>query len=128
MIDGRRMVSVLGSTGSIGVSTLDVIARHPDRFGVYALAANSSIDAMRRQCLAFQPRYAVMAEEAAADSLRARLPADCATEVLQGESGLAQVVTDSGVDTVMAAIVGAAGLPSTLAAAQAGKTVLLANK
>lgn len=128
MIDGRRMVSVLGSTGSIGVSTLDVIARHPDRFGVYALAANSSIDAMRQQCLAFQPRYAVMAEEAAADSLRARLPADCATEVLQGESGLAQVVTDSGVDTVMAAIVGAAGLPSTLAAAQAGKTVLLANK
>ena len=128
MIDGRRMVSVLGSTGSIGVSTLDVIARHPDRFGVYALAANSSIDAMRAQCLAFQPRYAVMAEEAAADSLRSRLPADCATEVLQGEAALAQVVTDSAVDTVMAAIVGAAGLPSTLAAAQAGKTVLLANK
>jgi 1-deoxy-D-xylulose-5-phosphate reductoisomerase len=119
---------VLGSTGSIGVNTLDVIARHPDRFELYALAANSSVDAMLAQCLAFRPRYAVMMNEAAADALQAHMPDDCATEVLQGEAGLFQVVTADEVDTVMAAIVGAAGLPSTLAAAEAGKTVLLANK
>ena len=124
----KRRVSVLGSTGSIGVNTLDVIARHPDRFELYALAANSSVDAMLAQCLAFRPRYAVMMNEAAADALQAQMPDDCATEVLQGEAGLFQVVTADEVDTVMAAIVGAAGLPSTLAAAEAGKTVLLANK
>ena len=125
---GRRMVSVLGSTGSIGVNTLDVIGRHPDRFGVYALAAHSSVAAMLAQCLAFEPRYAVMMDEAAADALRAQLPAACGTEVLQGEAGLTRVVTAAEVDTVMAAIVGAAGLPSALAAARAGKTLLLANK
>ena len=124
----KRRVSVLGSTGSIGVNTLDVIARHPDRFELYALAAHSSVDAMLAQCLAFQPRYAVMMNEAAADALQAQMPDDCATEVLQGEAGLFRVVTADEVDTVMAAIVGAAGLPSTLAAAEAGKTVLLANK
>jgi 1-deoxy-D-xylulose-5-phosphate reductoisomerase len=124
----QRMVSVLGSTGSIGVSTLDVIARHPDRFSVYALAANSSVDAMLAQCLAHSPRYAVMMDEAAAERLRGRLPTECSTEVLQGEDGLRQVVTAPEVDSVMAAIVGAVGLPSTLAAARAGKTVLLANK
>jgi 1-deoxy-D-xylulose-5-phosphate reductoisomerase len=122
------MVSVLGSTGSIGVNTLDVVARHPDRFGVYALAANSSVAAMQAQCLAFRPRYAVMVDEAAAEALRGLLPAECGTEVLQGEAGLAHIVTAPEVDTVMAAIVGAAGLPSALAAARAGKTVLLANK
>ncbi|MCB1689887.1 MAG: 1-deoxy-D-xylulose-5-phosphate reductoisomerase [Halioglobus sp.] len=124
----RRVVSVLGSTGSIGTSTLDVIARHPDRFEVYALAAHSSVDAMLAQCLAFSPRYAVMMDEAAATLLQKRLPADAVTEVLQGESGLEDVVTAPQVDVVMAAIVGAAGLPSTLAAASAGKTLLLANK
>jgi len=122
------MVSVLGSTGSIGISTLDVIARHPERFGVYALAANASVAAMQAQCLACNPRYAVMMDESAAQTLRELLPADCGTEVLQGEAGLAQIVTAAEVDTVMAAIVGAAGLPSALAAARAGKTVLLANK
>jgi len=122
------MISVLGSTGSIGVNTLDVIARHPEQFGVYALAANSSVDAMLAQCLAFEPHYAVMMNEAAADTLRQQLPAACPTEVLQGENGLSQVVTAPAVDTVMAAIVGAAGLPSALAAARAGKTLLLANK
>jgi 1-deoxy-D-xylulose-5-phosphate reductoisomerase len=122
------MVSVLGSTGSIGVSTLDVIARHSDRFAVFALAANTSVEALRAQCLAFQPRYAVMADAASAEKLRSRLPADCGIEVLQGAGGLEQVVTDARVDAVMAAIVGAAGLHSTLAAAKAGKTVLLANK
>jgi 1-deoxy-D-xylulose-5-phosphate reductoisomerase len=122
------MVSVLGSTGSIGVSTLDVIARHPSRFGVYALAAHSSVDVMLGQCLASMPRYAVMMDEAAAAALRRRLPANSPTEVLCGESGLAEVATAPDVDVVMAAIVGAAGLPSTLAAARAGKTLLLANK
>jgi len=122
------MVSVLGSTGSIGISTLDVIARHPDRFGVYALAANTSVAAMQAQCLECSPRYAVMMDENAAQTLRELLPAECGTEVLQGEAGLAHIVTAAEVDTVMAAIVGAAGLPSALAAARAGKTVLLANK
>jgi 1-deoxy-D-xylulose-5-phosphate reductoisomerase len=123
-----RAVSVLGSTGSIGVSTLDVIARHPERFAVHALAANTSVDSMVSQCEVHRPRYAVMMDERAADALRQRLPADGVTEVLQGEVGLHRVVTDPEVELVMAAIVGAAGLPSTLAAAEAGKTVLLANK
>jgi len=128
MAERMRMVSVLGSTGSIGLSTLDVIARHPGQFQVYALAANSSVDAMLAQCLAFKPRYAVMMDEAAATALRRRLPADSPTQVRHGEPGLAGVVTAPEVDVVMAAIVGAAGLPSALAAARAGKTLLLANK
>ena len=128
MANIKRRVSVLGSTGSIGINTLDVIAQHPSRFEVYALAANSSVDTMLVQCLAFAPRYAVMMDEAAATLLRQQLPAECATEVKHGESGLADVVTAPEVDVVMAAIVGAAGLPSTLAAARAGKTLLLANK
>lgn len=128
MTASKRMVSVLGSTGSIGTNTLDVIARHPDRFEVYALAAHSSVEIMLAQCLAFTPRYAVMMDEAAATLLQKRLPADTVTKVMQGESGMVDVVTAPQVDVVMAAIVGAAGLPSTLAAAHAGKTVLLANK
>lgn len=128
MSSSPRPVSVLGSTGSIGVSTLDVIARHPAEFSVYALAANSSVEAMLGQCLQFQPRFAVMMDEAAAQQLSERLPAECATVVLQGDAGLNQVASAPEVDSVMAAIVGAAGLPSTLAAARAGKTVLLANK
>jgi 1-deoxy-D-xylulose-5-phosphate reductoisomerase len=128
MADVKRKVSILGSTGSIGVNTLDVMARHPSHFEVYALAANSSVDAMLAQCLAFSPRYAVMMDEAAATLLRQRLPVESGIEVKHGESGLADVVTAPEVDVVMAAIVGAAGLPSALAAARAGKTVLLANK
>jgi 1-deoxy-D-xylulose-5-phosphate reductoisomerase len=124
----RRQVSVLGSTGSIGVSTLDVIARHPSEFSVYALAASTSVEAMLAQCRDHRPTYAVMADETAAEQLRSRLGPESGTEVLQGESGLQAVVTAPEVDCVMAAIVGAAGLPSTLAAARAGKTVLLANK
>ncbi|MEP4147289.1 MAG: 1-deoxy-D-xylulose-5-phosphate reductoisomerase [Halioglobus sp.] len=123
-----RQVSVLGSTGSIGVSTLDVIGRHSAEFAVYALAANRSVDAMLAQCLEHQPQFAVMMDEAAAQLLHEKLPAECQTQVLQGEEGLTQVVTAPEVDSVMAAIVGSAGLPSTLAAAKAGKTVLLANK
>ena len=128
MTSGRRAVAVLGSTGSIGVNTLDVIARHPQRYQVFALAANSSVDIMLSQCETFQPRYAVMMDEAAAQELHTRMPGNCATAVLHGQEALARVVTAQEVDTVMAAIVGAAGLPSTLAAARAGKTLLLANK
>jgi 1-deoxy-D-xylulose-5-phosphate reductoisomerase len=122
------MVSVLGSTGSIGVSTLDVLARQDDCFEVYALAANSSVDALLNQCQQHRPRVAVMADERAAEALRQRLPSDSETTVLSGQEGLSQVASAQEVDVVMAAIVGTAGLPSTLAAARAGKTVLLANK
>ena len=123
-----RMVSVLGSTGSIGVSTLDVIARHPAVFSVYALAANRSVEMMLAQCLQHQPRYAVMMDESSASQLQEQLPTELGIQVLQGEQALGQVASAEQVDCVMAAIVGAAGLPSTLAAAHAGKTLLLANK
>lgn len=124
-----QYITVLGSTGSIGVSTLDVIARHPDRFQVFALAARDSVDAMYEQCLQFKPRYAVLVSEKNAAVLRERL-ADVrsGTEVLTGAESLVQVASDSAVTTVMAAIVGAAGLPSSIAAASAGKRLLLANK
>ena len=125
---GIRRVAVLGSTGSIGVSTLDVIARHPDRFGVHLLAASTSVDAMLEQCLAFQPRYAVMVDPDAAQALRERMPDGLPTEVLSGQDDLARLVAADEVDVVMAAIVGAAGLTSALSAARAGKTLLLANK
>jgi 1-deoxy-D-xylulose-5-phosphate reductoisomerase len=123
-----QWVSVLGSTGSIGVNTLDVIGQHAQRYRVYALAANRSVDALLAQCLEHRPRYAVMADPDAAQDLAAKMPAELETEVLQGEDALAAIVTAPEVDVVMAAIVGAAGLPSTLAAARAGKRVLLANK
>ncbi len=123
-----RQVSVLGSTGSIGVNTLDVIARHPGEYAVYGLAANSSVDTLYQQCLEHQPKIAVLMVEGAAEQLAARLGPDTPTRVLAGESGLREIVTAEEVDTVMAAIVGAAGLPSALAAAEAGKTLLLANK
>ncbi|MBA6412747.1 1-deoxy-D-xylulose-5-phosphate reductoisomerase [Parahaliea sp. F7430] len=124
----QQAISVLGSTGSIGVSTLDVIARHPERYRVYALAANTSVAKMLEQCLAHQPVYAIMMCPEAAENLRLAMPKELGTQVLQGEEGLRRAATDPEVDAVMAAVVGAAGLPSTLAAAQAGKRVLLANK
>ncbi len=119
---------MLGSTGSIGVSTLDVIARHPDRYRAWALAAHTSVAALRDQCLAHRPEYAVMMCPDSAEQLRASLPAELGTTVLAGEEGLLRIATDAAVDAVMAAVVGAAGLPSALAAARAGKRVLLANK
>ena len=128
MATSAQWVSVLGSTGSIGTSTLDVLGQHPGRYRVYALAANRSVDTLLAQCLAHRPRYAVLADADAAQQLAAKLPAELDTEVLQGEEALARVVTDPDVEVVMAAIVGAAGLSSTLAAARAGKRVLLANK
>jgi 1-deoxy-D-xylulose-5-phosphate reductoisomerase len=124
-----KQVTVLGSTGSIGLSTLDVLAQHPQRFAVYALTANRSVDALYQQCMTYQPVYAVMACVDSADQLQQRLAAaGSATQVLGGPSGLEQVASADAVDAVMAAIVGATGLAPTLAAARAGKTVLLANK
>ena len=124
-----RNVTILGSTGSIGVNTLDVIARHPDRFRVFALTAFSRIEELALQCEKFRPRFAALADASRADVLRKHLKAvACDTEVLAGESALSEVAAHADTDIVMAAIVGAAGLPSTLAAACAGKTVLLANK
>ena len=122
-------VAVLGSTGSIGVSTLDVLARHPDRFEIVALAAGSNHRALLAQCLVHRPRLAVIADASSARALETALRAEgVPTRVLGGQAALTQVAAATEVDTVMAAIVGAAGLPSTLAAAGAGKRVLLANK
>ena len=122
-------VTVLGSTGSIGVSTLDVLARHPDSFRVVALTANRDVEAMLAQCLRFRPNLVAMADPQAALTLRERL-ADVqgAPEVLVGVEGLTQAATLPEAGVVMAAIVGAAGLVPTLAAAHAGKRLLLANK
>ncbi len=123
-------VTVLGSTGTIGLNTLDVIARHPDRYRVFALAANSNHELILEQCKTYRPDYVVMVEEDAAQKLHSALKQDdtIKSQVLSGIRGLEEVVTNAGCDTVMAAIVGAAGLPSTLAAARAGKRILLANK
>ncbi|MBL8260611.1 MAG: 1-deoxy-D-xylulose-5-phosphate reductoisomerase [Candidatus Competibacteraceae bacterium] len=122
-------VTVLGSTGSIGVSTLDVLQRHPDRFRVVALTAQRNVDGLLQQCLACRPTFAAMADPQAAQRLRDRLRAlDAPTEVLAGAAGLQRVAALPESDYVMAAIVGAAGLLPTLAAARAGKRVLLANK
>ena len=124
-----KRVAVLGSTGSIGVNTLDVIARHPDRYAVAALAAASSHERLLEQCRAHRPRVAVLEDPGAARALEAALHAEALpTEVACGRAALAEVAGSADVDVVMAAIVGAAGLPSTLAAARAGKRVLLANK
>jgi len=124
-----RRLTVLGSTGTIGVNTLDVVARNPGRFQVFALAACSSAERLAAQCRRWRPRYAVLAEQRAAARLAADLAGDCAeVEVLAGPAALEQVAAAPEVDTVMAAIVGAAGLLPTLAAARSGKRVLLANK
>ncbi|HEX7373798.1 MAG TPA: 1-deoxy-D-xylulose-5-phosphate reductoisomerase [Steroidobacteraceae bacterium] len=122
-------VAVFGSTGSIGVSTLDVLERHPERFAVAALAAASNHQRMLEQCLRHRPPVAVMRDPAAAAQLAAGLKAaGVATRVCAGNDALADIAASGDVDVVMAAIVGAAGLPSTLAAARAGKRVLIANK
>jgi 1-deoxy-D-xylulose-5-phosphate reductoisomerase len=122
-------LTILGSTGSIGTSTLDVVARHPDRFQIFALTAYRQVDLLFKQCLQFQAKFAVLLDEVAAAELRAMLgEVGASTEVLSGVAALEQVCVASEVDAVMAAIVGAAGLRPTLAAARAGKKVLLANK
>ncbi|OGS80336.1 MAG: 1-deoxy-D-xylulose-5-phosphate reductoisomerase [Gallionellales bacterium GWA2_55_18] len=120
---------ILGSTGSIGTSTLDVVARHPDKFNIVALTANRQADLLLRQCIQFKPRYAVLLDDAATVQLRQWVrEAGLSTEVLSGAEALEQVSILPEVDAVMAAIVGAAGLRPTLAAAHAGKKILLANK
>ena len=122
-------LTILGSTGSIGTSTLDVVARHPERFRIFALSGHSQTAKLAEQCLIFRPQYAVTANEAQAAELRTHLAAaGCQTEVLHGEQALCDIAAAPETDGVMAAIVGAAGLPPTLAAARAGKTIYLANK
>lgn len=125
----RRRVTVLGSTGSIGVNTLDVIRAHPDRFQVVALTAGRQVERLAQQCLEFSPRIAVVADAAGAAQLK-QLLAEKSSQltILHGPEALLTAVLESDCDTVMAAIVGAAGLAPTLAAARAGKRILLANK
>lgn len=123
-------ICILGATGSIGVSTLDVVARHPNLYKVIALTANNNIDTLYEQCLQHQPEYAVVVDEIKAALFKDKLKntAISTIKVLSGKKALEQVATLDNVDSVMAAIVGAAGLLPCLAAAKAGKTVLLANK
>ena len=122
-------VCILGSTGSIGTSTLDVLSRHSDRFEVFALTAHHRVDELLAQCLAWKPRFAVLPEPSQAQLLQARLrEAGSATSVLVGAEALCEMASHPEVDAVMAAIVGAAGLPPCLAAARAGKRLMLANK
>lgn len=124
-----QMLTILGATGSIGISTLDVVARHPNRFRVFALSCHSNVIDLAGQCRQFKPRYAVASDVTKVDQLKQLLEKDCPnTEVLSGVEGLCQIATDPDVDAVMAAIVGAAGLLPTLEAAKEGKRVLLANK
>lgn len=124
-----EQVTILGATGSIGVSTLDIIARHSDKFSVFALTGYSQIDKLFEQCVAHLPRYAVVANADAAAQLTQMLKVQGGkTQVLYGEQALADVAGHADVDTVVAAIVGAAGLVPTLAAAKHGKKILLANK
>ncbi len=124
-----RHLTILGSTGSIGENTLDVAARHPDRFRIVALTADRNVEKMFAQCLHFHPRYAVMLDAESAERLDEKLHgAGLDTVVLSGIESLEKVAALPEVDTVMAAIVGAAGIRPTLAAARAGKHILLANK
>jgi 1-deoxy-D-xylulose-5-phosphate reductoisomerase len=125
----QRTLTILGATGSVGTSTLDLVARHAERFKIYALTAQRQVERMAMCCERFLPRVAVMGDEASATALRAHLRAKgVQTEVQAGAEALEAVAAAPEADTVMAAIVGAAGLKPTLAAALAGKRVLLANK
>jgi len=124
-----KHLTILGSTGSIGTSTLAVVRANPHLFAVKALVAGRNAELMAEQCLAFRPDYAAMSDSKAAETLRLRLKdLNVATEVLSGEQAACDLAALDGVDQVMAAIVGAAGLLPTLAAIRAGKQVLLANK
>lgn len=125
----KQRLTVLGSTGSIGTSTLDVVARHPERFEVFALSAATQVDLLLEQCAQFRPRYAVMASASHAALLAEKLQANSLpTKVIQAQDALEIIASHDEVDAVMAAIVGAAGLAPCLAAARAGKRLLLANK
>jgi len=125
----KKNLTVLGSTGSIGVNTLDIVARHADRYRIFALTGATQVDKMFVQCAAFKPVFAVMVDPLAAQQLEEKLRAEgSATRVLSGAQALNEVASATEVDMVMAAIVGAAGLASCLSAARAGKRLLLANK
>ena len=125
----QQVLTILGSTGSIGESTLDVVSRHPDKFRVFALAGHKQVEKLAAQCRTFRPEYAVVADAEHAARLEALLKRDgAATQVLHGAQALVDVASADEVSGVMCAIVGAAGLPSALAAAQKGKTIYLANK
>lgn len=127
--DRPQRITVLGSTGSIGTNTLDVIARHPGRFDVFALTGSRQVELMLRQCAQFKPRFAVMVDAQAATELKNKVRAEgLPTEILSGTDALDEVSSHPDVDAVMAAIVGAAGLSPCLAAARQGKRLLLANK
>ncbi len=129
MTPPRQKLVVLGATGSIGVNTLDVVSRHPDRYEVLALSAQNKVDRLAEQCVRFRPRYAVVGSDEAAASLEGLLrPSGTGTVVLAGIEALERIASLPEADTVMAAIVGAAGLRPSLAAARAGKKILLANK
>lgn len=124
-----QVLTILGSTGSIGESTLDVVSRHPEKFRVFALAGHKQVEKLAVQCRTFRPEYAVVADAEHAARLDALLKRDgAATQVLHGAQALVDVASADEVSGVMCAIVGAAGLPSALAAAQKGKTIYLANK
>lgn len=124
-----QKICILGATGSIGSNTLDVIARHPDRYEAFALTGHSRVDELLAQCLAVRPRWAAMSDVPSAHELQRRLrEAGSATEVLAGPEALVELAAHPEVDAVMAAIVGAAGLRPCMAAARAGKRLLLANK
>ncbi|HFC8519480.1 1-deoxy-D-xylulose-5-phosphate reductoisomerase [Neisseria lactamica] len=124
-----QVLTILGSTGSIGESTLDVVSRHPEKFRVFALAGHKQVEKLAAQCRTFRPEYAVVADAEHAARLEALLKRDgTATQVLHGTQALVDVASADEVSGVMCAIVGAAGLPSALAAAQKGKTIYLANK
>ena len=128
-MEKRQRLCILGATGSVGISTLEVMALHPRRFEVFALSAHHRIDELAMLCLRWRPRFAVVADAVQARRLRERLgQADVPTEVLHGSAALSELAAHPEVDTVMAAIVGAAGLAPCLAAARAGKRLLLANK
>ena len=125
----QQVLTILGSTGSIGESTLDVVSRHPEKFRVFALAGHKQVEKLAAQCRTFRPEYAVVADAEHAARLDALLKRDgAATQVLHGAQALVDVASADEVSGVMCAIVGAAGLPSALAAAQKGKTIYLANK
>ena len=125
----QQVLTILGSTGSIGESTLDVVSRHPEKFRVFALAGHKQVEKLAAQCQTFRPEYAVVADAEHAARLEALLKRDgTATQVLHGAQALVDVASADEVSGVMCAIVGAAGLPSALAAAQKGKTIYLANK
>lgn len=125
----KQRLTILGSTGSIGTNTLDVVARHPDQVEVFALSAATRVDELLAQCAQFRPRYAVMASPAHAAQLAEKIKANgLPMQVLQAPDALEQIASHPEVDAVMAAIVGAAGLAPCIAAAHAGKRLLLANK